>query len=330
MKKVLLLFSLIICFMICGCAKNTEEEVLSKFSKKIENAKSYYLTGTLEMVNNETSYTYDVNVSYTKDNNFKVSLKNQSNDHEQIILRNEDGVYVITPSLNKSFKFQSEWPYNNSQAYLLQTILNDLESDEKYTYVNEDDKHVFTSAVNYSNNTDLVNQKVTINSDYEVETVEVLDADGNVKIKMTFNDIDYKAKFNTDYYSLEQNVSSEVTDTDEVSTIEDIIYPMYIPVNTSLSSQDKVNTSTGERVILSFDGESPFMFIQENATASSEFTTIPVNGELVMLGGTIGVLDDSSVSWISEGMEYYLVSSTLNDEQLLEVARSIGSIPVIK
>lgn len=330
MKKVLLLFSLIICFMICGCAKNTEEEVLSKFSKKIENAKSYYLTGTLEMVNNETSYIYDVNVSYTKDNNFKVSLKNQSNNHEQIILRNEDGVYVITPSLNKSFKFQSEWPYNNSQAYLLQTILNDLESDEKYTYVNEDDKHVFTSAVNYSNNTDLVNQKVTINSDYEVETVEVLDADGNVKIKMTFNDIDYKAKFNTDYYSLEQNVSSEVTDTDEVSTIEDIIYPMYIPVNTSLSSQDKVNTSTGERVILSFDGESPFMFIQENATASSEFTTIPVNGELVMLGGTIGVLDDSSVSWISEGMEYYLVSSTLNDEELLEVARSIGSIPVIK
>lgn len=330
MKKVLLMFSLIICFMICGCAKNTEKEVLSKFSKKIENAKSYYLTGTLEMVNNETSYTYDVNVSYTKENNFKVSLKNQSNDHEQIILRNEDGVYVITPSLNKSFKFQSEWPYNNSQAYLLQTILDDLESDEKYTYVNEDDKHIFTSTVNYSNNTDLVNQKVTINSDYEVETVEVLDADGNVKIKMTFDDIDYKAKFNTDYYSLEQNVSSEVTDTDEVSTIEDIIYPMYIPVNTSLSSQDKVNTSTGERVILTFDGESPFMFIQENATASSEFTTIPVNGELVMLGGTIGVLDDSSISWISEGMEYYLVSSTLNDEELLEVARSIGSIPVIK
>lgn len=143
---------------------------------------------------------------------------------------------VITPSLNESFKFQSEWPYNNSQAYLLQTILEDLESDEKYTYVNEDDKHIFTSSVNYSNNTNLVKQKVTINSNYKVETVEVLDASDNVKIKMTFNDIDYKVKFNEDYYSLEQNVSSEVTGTDEVSTIEDVIYPMYIPVNTSLSS----------------------------------------------------------------------------------------------
>lgn len=64
--------------------KTQKKEVLSKFSKKIENAKSYYLTGTLEMVNNETSYTYDVNVSYTKDNNFKVSLKNQSNDHNKL------------------------------------------------------------------------------------------------------------------------------------------------------------------------------------------------------------------------------------------------------
>lgn len=330
MKKVLLMFFTFVCLVTCGCAKNNEEKVLEKFSKKVENAKSYYLTGTLEMINNETSYVYDVNVSYTKDNNFKVSLKNQSNDHEQIILRNDDGVYVITPSLNKSFKFQSEWPYNNSQAYLLQTILEDIQSDKEYTYDNEDGKHIFTSLVNYSNNTDLVNQKVTINSDYEVETVEVLDKSGNIKIKMTFNDIDYSAKFNEDYYTLEQNVSSEVTTTDEVSTIEDIIYPMYIPVNTSLSSQDKVSTTTGERVILTFEGDSPFMFIQENAVVSSEFTTLPVNGEPVMLGDAIGILDDSSITWISDDMEYYLVSSTLKNEELLEVARSIGSIPVIK
>lgn len=330
MKKVLLMFFVIICFITCGCTKKTDEQVLEKFSKKVENAKSYYLTGVLEMVNNETSYMYDVSVSYTKDNNFKVSLKNQSNDHEQIILRNDEGVYVITPSLNKSFKFQSEWPYNNSQAYLLQTILDDLKTDEDHTYVSEDDKHIFTSKVNYSNNKELVSQKVTMNSDYEVETVEVLDESGNVKIKMSFSDVDYNAKFNTDYYSLEQNVLSEVPSAGEVSTIEDVIYPMYIPVNTTLSSQDKVNTSNGERVILTFEGDSPFTFIQENTSVSSKFTTIPVNGELVMLGESIGVLDESSITWISEGMEYYLVSSTLNDEELLEVARSIGSIPVIK
>ena len=36
-------------------------------------------------------------------------------------------VRVLTPSLNKSFKFQSDWPYNNSQVYLLQTLLSDIQ-----------------------------------------------------------------------------------------------------------------------------------------------------------------------------------------------------------
>jgi len=41
-------------------------------------------------------------------NSLRVSLKNKTNNHEQIILKNSDGVYVLTPSLNKSFKFQSD------------------------------------------------------------------------------------------------------------------------------------------------------------------------------------------------------------------------------
>ena len=57
---------------------------------------------------------------------FKVSLINNSTNHEQVILRNDDGVFVLTPSLNKSFKFQSDWPYNNSQIYLLGSIIDDL------------------------------------------------------------------------------------------------------------------------------------------------------------------------------------------------------------
>ena len=39
-------------------------------------------------------------------------------------------VIVLTPSLNKSFKFESEWPYSNSQVYLLQSLLQDLNNDK--------------------------------------------------------------------------------------------------------------------------------------------------------------------------------------------------------
>lgn len=122
-KKVLLCLLVLGSLIMCGCGKRTEKDVLKDLNKKLDTIKGYHLTGLLEIVNNEDTYTYDVNASYTKENNFRVSLKNKTNNHEQIILRNTEGVFVLTPSLNKSFKFQSEWPYNNSQSYLLQPIM---------------------------------------------------------------------------------------------------------------------------------------------------------------------------------------------------------------
>ena len=82
-------------------------------------------------MNNEDSHKYNIDVAYKEEDNFRVSLKNKTNNHEQIILKNSEGVFVLTPSLNKSFKFQSEWPYNNSQSYLLQTLVNDIKNDKK-------------------------------------------------------------------------------------------------------------------------------------------------------------------------------------------------------
>ena len=116
MKKKCLLVLCLLVFLFTGCGKNENDDVVLKLKDKINNLDSYYIEGELSLYNNEDKYSYDVFVSYKKDNNFKVLLKNKVNNHEQIILRNNDGVYVLTPSLNKSFKFQSEWPYNNSPS----------------------------------------------------------------------------------------------------------------------------------------------------------------------------------------------------------------------
>ena len=83
----------------------------------------------MEILSNEELYRYDVKVDYLKPDYYKASLINKDTNHEQIILKNKSGVYVITPSLNKSFKFQSDWPFNSSQAYILDSLLKDLKND---------------------------------------------------------------------------------------------------------------------------------------------------------------------------------------------------------
>ena len=120
MKKVLLV--LISCILLVGCGKK-ESDVVADVETTINGLNNYHLVGDLTIANNEDKYNYTVDVTYLKGDYYRVSLVNKENSHEQIILKNEEGVYVVTPSLNKSFKFQSEWPTNSSQSYILVSIL---------------------------------------------------------------------------------------------------------------------------------------------------------------------------------------------------------------
>lgn len=331
-RKILIISILICCVIFTGCTKNTEKDVISKLEKNLSEAKGYTLTGTLEIINNEDTYTYDVNVAYKKDDNFRVSLKNQVNNHEQIILKNTDGVYVLTPSLNKSFKFQSEWPYNNSQSYLLQTILNDIKNDKEKLFSEENGNYIFTTKANYSNNKNLVSQKIIFDKNLKLLEVQVMNEEQQPLMKMNINNIDMTVNYQDNYFTLKENMETfDETKTEEpVSKIEEIIYPMYMPVNTYLASQDQVAKEIGERIILTFDGEKPFMLVQETVSKEDELTITPMYGEPDMLGGIIGAVSDTSVTWISEGIEYYVVSEVLSKEELVSVAKSISVMPVVK
>ena len=333
MKRKLLIISIFICCLIfTGCAKSNQKDIVSKLEKNLSSSKGYSLTGILEIINNEDTYTYDVNVAYKEGDNFRVSLKNQVNNHEQIILRNIDGVYVLTPSLNKSFKFQSEWPYNNSQSYLLQTIIRDIKNDNDKTFEEKDGNYIFIVKANYSNNKNLVKQKITFDKDLKLVSVEIMNDKDQVLMKMDVNNVDMGATYNDNYFTLKENMESSVSEESlkNVSKIEEIIYPMYMPINTYLSGQDQVSKETGERVILTFGGEKPFMLVEETVSKEEEMTITPMSGEPDMLGGILGVVSDKSVTWINEGIEYYVVSDILSKDELMSIAKSVSVMPVSK
>ena len=339
MKKTFLIFILVVIF-ITGCGKTSSSKVVEEFDKKINNLKSYYVEGFMELINNEDIYTYNVKVSYKKNDYYKIDLVNTTNNHEQVILRNDTGIYVITPSLNKSFKFQSDWPYNNSQVYLLTSLLDDINNTDNISMKEVDNKYVLTSNVNYPNNDKLTSQEIYMDKNYNVKEVRVLDKDGNVEIKMTFDKIDYSPKFKDNYFDLNQiieeknigsntdNKDNKAEQTKSTATIDDIVYPMYLPTNTYLTSQEKVSTSTGERLILTFDGDNPFILVEEVSKANDEHVIVPTFGELELLADSVAIVNNNSVNWYSNGIEYYLASNTMKTGEILEIVRSISVLPV--
>ena len=215
--------------------------------------------------------------------------------------------------------------------------------------------YILTVKVKYDNDTKLVSQKIYLDKDLNLTKVEVLDNKDKVKMRMNVLVYNLKENFDDDYFILnesykedkkepkkeENNTNTEDNKNNEnnqnnenqqninqnteeqpQSKIEDIVYPMYLPLNTYLSNQDKVSTELGERVIMTFSGDKPFILVQETADVTK--TTDFVDGDPYLILDTIGAVTDYSVSWINKGVEYSVVSDTLNVDELIQVAQSIS------
>ena len=305
-----------------------KDGAIDKFKSKIESEKSYTMTDQMDIVSNEEVYEYDVVVDHKKDNCYKASLKNKETNHEQIILKNENGVYVITPSLNKSFKFQSEWPFNSSQAYILESLLKDLQNDSNVVFEEKEDKYYLSSTVNYPNNTNLVSQKITFNKDMIPELVQVFDKNALACITFKISKISFGSKLADEYFEVENSANdSEVKET---SKLDEVVYPMYLPTGTKFKSEETVKTDSSERVILTFSGDKSFILIEEASKSPDNFEVTTSSGKLVFYENVLGTLNDSSLNWTMDGKDYYLIGNNLTDEELLKVASSTSVVSLTK
>lgn len=371
MKKIFFLSIFLSVLLLSGCSNYNEKDIIKNLNKKMKNITGYQVEGTMEIYNGENTYRYNVTSSYEKDK-YRVSLINKANNHEQIILRNDDGVYVLTPSLNKSFKFQSDWPNNNSQVYLIKSIIKDVNKDKNITLQSKDNKYILKNKISYSNNKKYNNQKIYLDKNLNFKKVEVFDNNGNIQIMMNFKNVDLNATFNNKYFSTEENMktsintyndelpkksdslkennnnnneseeniseeneeestqNNKIENEEQTSLLDETIYPMYLPEGTYLSNEETVSKEDGDRIILTFAGQSPFILVEENVYKSNETEIIPVYGEPTMLIDSIGALSDSSVNFISNGVEYYIAAENLTKDEIISVVESINSIAVSK
>ena len=328
MKKIVILLGVFL-LVLTGCGRYTADDITKEIGKKIKD--SYRLVGELSINNNDDVYNYNIEVCYKKDKYYKVSLTNVSNDHTQVILKNDDGVYVLTPSLNKSFKFQSDWPYDHSQIYLIETLLKDISQDKESKFIENDDTYVFETSVNYPNNKLLVKQKITLDNKLNIKNVKIYDENDTIKMELNVKSIDYSPTFKDNYFDLD-TVMRAFSDFDavETSNLDDSIFPLFVPINTKLTNSEKITTDVGERIIMTFSGEKPFLLVEETTNVMDEFTVIPTYGEPYMFMDTLGVMTDNSLSWTSGGIDYYLVSDVMGKDELIEIAQSISAIPTMK
>ena len=134
MKK---LYIVIIALVMCATGiivffkfKNNS---LTEMLKEAKSMNAYQLVCDMEMAQNDELKSYEVKVDYLKKEKqkyYRVELYDKSLNQSQIIIKNQKGVYVLTPTLNQMFKFQSDWPENSPKPYIYHYLIQLLENNK--------------------------------------------------------------------------------------------------------------------------------------------------------------------------------------------------------
>lgn len=335
MKKITsIIFSCILLLgLLTACGEKTQEDIIEELGAKIQNMTGYKADATMSLETGKDPQSYEVEIWYKKPTYYRVALNNAKKDQSQIILRNDEGVFVLTPALNKSFRFQSDWPENNSQVYLYESLVNDILMDPERTFTATDDHYVFQTKTNYTNK-NLQQQEITLNKkDLTPVMVKIMDVELNVLVTVKFNDFQLNASFNDGDFDMDRNMTGAQLESLPAMAQESSeplvpLFPMYVPDGTSLNDSKEVAIDEGTRIIMSYTGDKNFTLIQQKSRVQQ--ASIPMHvadGEPVDLGFTIGALSSEgqirSLNWSYDGVDFFLASKDLGQEEMLSIARSV-------
>lgn len=204
-KLIAFIVMLLSVLMLAACGEDSPEEVLKDLNNKWNDVKGYELDATMEIKTGTEPRVYDVNVWYTEPDFYRVKVSQQGEDVTQMIIRNKEGVFVVTPSLRKTYKFQSEWPKQNSQAYLIGALAEDLLADNNVQMEEDEENYIFTAATRNNHKSIMPKQKITVNKKTMLPTtVSVLNETEEEQMLIEFKNIDLGMKHKESEYAVEK------------------------------------------------------------------------------------------------------------------------------
>lgn len=210
MRRITWVLTIVIAFstLLAACGTKNSADVVKDLDQVVTKMESYEGSGMMTLHTGDKPQEYRVEVWYQNPSYYRIALTNAQKDVTQIVLRNDQGVYVLTPSLGKSFRFQSDWPENQGQVYLYQTLVRSILNDTSRQFVADKESYVFDVAANY-NTQALVRQKIWLNKkNYAPEQVQVSDSNANVVVEVKFDKFKFDTSFDKKSFDMQQNLNA--------------------------------------------------------------------------------------------------------------------------
>jgi outer membrane lipoprotein-sorting protein len=335
---------------LVGCGDKSVDEVVKDLDQAVAGLQSYKGGGTMTIHAGQLPQEYDVEVWYQQPEYYRIAITSKEKEITQIVLKNDDGVFVLTPHLKKSFRFQSDWPQNQGQVYLYQSLVHSILEDRERQFAVEGDAYVFDVAANYQNSS-LARQKIWLTKDeYAPRHVEVSDDQANVLVAVDFTTFSFDEKFDKKDFDMQSNlVSWDIQSLPAMAAGESgtagknaepivegsagkpqpfgILEPLYKPEGVAKLDMDEMMLGEERTVVIRYSGKYDYTIFEMRPKAS--YVTA-ATGEIINLdhGLTNAVLTGigtnvKALHWIHDGVEFRMITSNLPREEMIKVAQSV-------
>lgn len=320
MKKLyIVIIGLVICAIGIVVFFKFKSNSLDETLKEAKSMSSYQLVCDMEMTQNDELKSYEVKVDYLKKDKqkyYRVELYDKSLNQSQIIIKNKKGVYVLTPTLNQMFKFQSDWPENSPKPYIYHYLIQLLENNK----VKKIEKGYQVEAkVKYPNDTRIVKQEVIFDKKLKPLIVLCLDQDEAEIVTCKVNEFHKNKNFKEKHFNQNQALKESKKDV-KTSVNNDVLYPVSL-LGAKLESETVSSIEGDKNHILKFSGDKSFTMVetQVNDQQVMQFS----NDEVIDLIDGFAYYQPGKLSMMYHGMMCSLYSQDLTKEEMLSVMTSM-------
>lgn len=321
MKRIGIVLIMMLTFGLAACKGGTNEaDAIKEFTNSITTASSYELKGEMEVKKASSAVTFTMEVSYKAPALYKVIYINKANNSRQVLLKNSEGVYVLSPELNKEFKFESNWPLNSSHIYILNRVAEDLLADKDATVKTEGDYYVINSKITHKIRTDLETQSIYLSKeDYSLSKITYNSTD-DTPMTLNVSKIDYGISFKSNAFDVNAIMESEASIVGEGSLVPiESVYFANIFEDVALQT----STTSEEYTILSYTGAKNYYIIYQDVNVVDVSTVTRIYDDFVLLDNSIGLVASNSLTFYVGDKEFKIISSSLTLEEKIQIANSL-------
>lgn len=324
MKKIIIsILCCVLTLFIVGCNNKKDSTNLeaNQALDYIDSLSSYELSCKMVVNRDDKSINLDINVSYLKPGYYKVCFNN-SNGNKQFIVKNDSGVFVLNPALNKEFKFDSDWPLNSTHAYLLEGIKNDIKTDSEYSYELSGNNVIINAKLNNQGKAKTLKFYYNLIDNKPVKAM-LYDENNKEIINVVFNSFTPNKTINKELFS-EKLIMDDNTPIKDTTSIEEEEKSLAVTCGYIIDGATlKTQTNKDDCTILCYSGDVSYTVVVKKADVYNELVFIDVINNVDYLENGLMVSNELKSIYYIDDYEISIYHNGMNIDDVIAITSDI-------